>query len=143
MTRLQKRAWWSLGIRLALTAAILVIFSIRGIAAYNEDPSMQHLVLALFVGALLASLLVDPFSLQGMDERDQLVVARAPRTQSVATLLTLAGWVTFLTISYRAAGAVPMVFLYLMFFSTLVANTLGLSGGILLGYRRMRRYGEG
>ncbi len=148
MTLLQKRAWWSLGIGLALTLAIFVAVSIRGFTAYGESPSMQLLVSALAVGAVLTSLLVDPFGLPGrgsrpMDERDQQVVARAPRAQSVATLLTVAGWVTVLTIGYRGAGAVPTVFLYLILFSTLIAYALGFSAGVLLGYRRMARYGEG
>ena len=148
MTLLAKRAWWSLGIGLALTTAIVVVFSIRGFAAYSESREMQFLVLALFIGAVLASLLVDPFGLPGRgnrptDERDQLVVARAPRAQSVAMILTLAGWVTVLTVSFRGTGAVPMVFVYLIFFSVLIAYALGLSAGILLGYRRMARHGEG
>ena len=44
---------------------------------------------------------------------------------------------------FIGAGAVPMVFVYLIFFSALIVYALGLSFGILLGYRKMARYGEG
>ncbi len=150
MTPLQRRAWWSLGIGLALTVAVVTLIWVRGVVAYNEDPPMRLLVLALVVGAVSASLIVDPFGTPGRgdtpdstDERDRLVVGRAPRAQSVATILTLAGWVTYLTIAYRGSGAVPIAFLHLILFSALIAYALGLSSGVLLGYRKMARHGEG
>ncbi|NQU31032.1 MAG: hypothetical protein HQ525_10235 [Anaerolineae bacterium] len=147
MTPLQKRAWWSLGIGVVLTVAIIVIFSIRGFAAYDEDPSMRLLVLALFLGALLTSLFLDSLGrgkgLASMDERDQIVLQRAPRVQSVAMIITLAIWTAALTKVYHGEGVVPMIFLYMIFFSALIVNALAFSAGILLGYRRMARYGEG
>jgi len=96
----------------------------------------------------MTSLLIDPFSLPKRDgtdvsdERDLRVLDRAPRVQSVAMILTLAAWLTFLTLRYHGAGAVPMVFVYLIFFSSLIAYSLGLSLGVLMGYRKMARYGE-
>lgn len=110
---------------------------------------MQHTILGLFIGAIMASLLIDPFGLPRKDgsdvsdERDFRVVERAPRVQSVAMILTLAVWLVFLTLRYHDSGAIPMAFLYLIFFSALIAYTLGLSLGVLLGYRRMARFGEG
>jgi hypothetical protein len=148
-TRLQKCAWCSLGIGLVLVAAIVALIAARGIEAYDRDPSMQLTVLGLFIGAIMTSLLIDPFCLPKRDgsdvsdERDLQVLDRAPRVQSVAMILTLAAWLVFLTLRYHSAGAVPMVFVYLIFFSALIAYALGLSLGILLGYRKMARYGEG
>jgi hypothetical protein len=148
MTRLQKCAWWSLTIGLVFAVAIVALFTVRGIEAYDRDPSMQLTVLGLFIGAIMTSLLIDPFSLPKRDgtdvsdERDLRVLDRAPRVQSVAMILTLAAWLTFLTLRYHGAGAVPMVFVYLIFFSSLIAYSLGLSLGVLMGYRKMARYGE-
>ena len=134
-----------------LAAGIVALVASRGIEAYADDSSMQHTILGLFIGAgaIMASLLIDPFGLPRKDgsdvsdERDFRVVERAPRVQSVAVILTLAAWLTFLTLRYHGSSAVPMVFLYLLFCSALIAHTLGLSLGVLLGYRKMARYGEG
>ena len=149
MTRLQNCAWWSLAIGLVLTTAIVALFAERGFEAYDHDPFMQRLVLGLFIGAVSAVLLIDPFGLpkrdgsDASDERDVQVLDRAPRVQSVAMILTLGAWLAFLTVRYHGAGAVPMVFIYLIFFSALIAYSLGLSFGILLGYRKMARYDQG
>ncbi|MBT6627913.1 MAG: hypothetical protein HOB49_12925 [Gemmatimonadetes bacterium] len=149
MTRLQKRAWLSLAIGLSLSAAIVALFAVQGFDAYDQDPTMQHTVLGLFLGTIMASLLTDPFGLpkrdgsEASDERDSLIMDRAPRVQAVAIILTLAAWLIFLTVHYHGASVVPKTFLYLIFFSALIAYTLGLSLGILMGYRKMGRYGEG
>jgi hypothetical protein len=58
-------------------------------------------------------------------------------------ILTLAVWMICLSLGYHDTGAIPMIFIYLIFFSALLANGLGLSLGIILGYRKMVRYGEG
>jgi len=149
MTRLQRRAWWSLGIGLSFVAAIVGLIVARGVEAYAHEPSMQLTILLLFIGAVMASLLIDPFGLprkdgsDGSDERDRRVLDRAPRAQSVVMILTLAAWLVYLTIRYRGSGEVPMVFLYLIFFSSLIAYSLGLALGVLLGYRKMARSEEG
>ena len=148
MTPLQKKAWWSLGIGLALTVVIIFLLVSRGVPAYDGDPSLRLIVLGLFIGTLLASLLIDPFGLPGRsgseaDERDARVIERAPRVQTVAMMLTLAVWVTLLSVRFHETGLIPLIFVHLLFLSTMTANGLGLSVGILLGYRRMARYGEG
>jgi hypothetical protein len=71
-----------------------------------------------------------------LDERDEAILARAPRAQSVAVLLTLAVWVIGLTEQFRGAGGVPVFYLYLLFWSCLLVNLLALPVGILAGYRR-------
>ena len=149
MTRLQKRAWCSMGIGLSLVAAIGGLFVARGVEVYASDASMQLTVLVLSIGAVTASLLIDPFGRprkdgsDGSDERDRRVLDRAPRAQAVLMILTLAAWLVCLTLRFRGAGGVPMVFLYVIFFSTLIAYSLGLSVGVLLGYRKMARSEEG
>ncbi|HJP31015.1 MAG TPA: hypothetical protein QGF95_10715 [Candidatus Latescibacteria bacterium] len=149
MTRLQRRAWWSLALSLVFTGALVLLFTTRGVQAYDSDSSLRFLVYGLFICPLLANLLIDPFGLPDRDgsgqsdERDVRVLERAPRVQSVAMILTLAVWMICLSLGYHDTGAIPMIFIYLIFFSALLANGLGLSLGIILGYRKMVRYGEG
>ena len=142
MTRLQKRAWGSLAIGLIFTAGIVAVIAARGFEACDTDPSTRLIVLGLFIGAVMAALLIDPFGLPQRDgsnaseERDVRALERAPRVQSVAMILTLAAWLTFLTLRFHNSKVVPMALLYLIFSSALIAYTLGLSLGVLLGYRR-------
>ena len=42
---------------------------------------------------------------------------------------------------YHAAGAVPTVFLFVIFMSVLIVSTLAQSAGILIGYWRMNKDG--
>ena len=149
MTRLQKRAWWSLAIGLALTTEIVAILAQRGIDAYDADPTLRLILLGLFIGAVSSVLLIDPFGLprrdgsDASDERDVQVLDRAPRVQAVAVIVTHGAWLAFVTVRYHGSSAVPMVFLYFIFCSALIAYALGLSLGILLGYRKMARFAEG
>jgi hypothetical protein len=54
----------------------------------------------------------------------------------VAVLVTVAIWMVGLQERYSEAGAVPVVWLMLVFWSCVVASVLALPLGILLGYRR-------
>ena len=71
-----------------------------------------------------------------LDERDKDILARAPAVQGVAMLLTLAVWVVGLTEHFHEAGAVPHFYLYLIFWSCVLVDALGLPLGVLIGYRR-------
>ena len=51
-------------------------------------------------------------------------------------MVTLALWVVGLQQTYWSAGAVPLVWLYLMMWSLLLLKGLVLPMGVLLGYRR-------
>jgi len=41
--------------------------------------------------------------------------------------------------AYRDAGQVPVIFLFLIFMSSLIVSMIAQSVGILIGYRRMER----
>jgi hypothetical protein len=71
-----------------------------------------------------------------VDERDREILARAPMFQSGAMLLTLAAWMVGLIERFHAAGAVPLFYLYLVFWSCWAASLLALPLGVLYGYRR-------
>jgi hypothetical protein len=78
-----------------------------------------------------------------LDERDRLILSQASGAQSAMVLLTLVAWVIYLAEKFRDAGAVPVVYLYLIFGCVVIVNIIGQAVGILLGYWRLARYGQG
>ena len=145
MAPLQKRAWWGLGIGLAFAIALLVVFIVKGgVSSFDEDQGFRIIIDVLWVGGLIANLILVNLTLRkpGMvDERDRLIMDRAPRIQWLAAVFTLVAWTIALTESYSETGQVPSVFLYLIFMSVLIVGTLAQSVGILVGYWRMERNG--
>ncbi|MFQ5789858.1 MAG: hypothetical protein ACE5JI_05205, partial [Acidobacteriota bacterium] len=102
MPPLQKRAWGSLLIGGSMSAAIAAMLINRGAAAYWEDDDLRLLVMAIFLGGLAAYVgvfllpLLKQKSGKHLDERDRLVLSRAPNVQLAAVLIALAAWVTTL-----------------------------------------------
>jgi L-asparagine transporter-like permease len=151
MAPLQKRAWVGLllGIIWAIVTVIVFITG-GGVDAFTEEYSFRLIMDALFVGwliiyvILMASLLSLRRSTKGkvnVDERDKAILDRAPIVQLWAVLISLVAWVIGLTEGYWNRGAVPIMYLYIIFFSSLVVSTIAQSLGILIGYRRTERYG--
>ena len=149
MPRLQKRAWWGLAISGVTLATVASILFTRGAAAYWENDDLRLLVVAIFLGglgvyvaAVLVPLVTDERS-HRLDERDQSILRRAATTQMTMSLVTLAAWVGILPKMFHEQGAVPFVYLYLMFGSVILVMLLGQSLGILLGYWVGGRFGQG
>ena len=145
MTPLQKRACWSLAIGLAFAIAFTLVFILMGgIAAFEEDQNFRLIIDVLWIGGLLANLVIIGLGLQRsgkVDERDRLVLDRAPHVQWLAVIVTLVAWTIALNEVYRDTGQMPAVFLYVIFMSVLIISMLGHSLGILVGYWRMNRNG--
>jgi len=144
MAPLQKRAWLGLGIGVAMSVAILAIFITKGATSWNEDQGMRLIVYALFiVGVVLYGIVLfltrrkpgQPEVI--MDERDRVIMSRAPMVQLWAVVVSLVIWTIALTEVYWDQGEIPIVFPQLMFFSILIVNVLAQAIGILIGYRRM------
>ena len=139
MAPLQKRAWYSLVIGIIFAVAILVVFLIKGgISTFNEDQGFRIIVDILWIGALLASLLMTGITLRKpgqLDERDRLILGRAPVVQLWAVIFSLVIWTIVLTESYWGQG-IPPIFMYLVFMSTLIVSAVAQSIGILIGYWR-------
>jgi hypothetical protein len=129
-------------IGLALAIALIAVFVTRDINTFDNDLGFRLIVYALWIGVPVAYLIVMKLSplkkLRQIDERDKLIMERAPRIQWLAVVISLAAWIVVLTESYWGQGQVPVVFLTLIFISTLVVSTLAESLGILIGYWRMR-----
>jgi hypothetical protein len=141
MTPLQKRAWWGLGIGLAFAISFVLVFVLMGgITSFEEDQTFRIIIDILWIGSLLANLVIINLVLRrpGMvDERDKLVLDRAPRIQWLAVVCTLVAWTIGLNEVYRDPNLMPTDFLFVIFMSVLIVSTLAQSLGILIGYRRI------
>ena len=96
---------------------------------------------ALWIGVPLVYLIVVNLTLRKsgqVDERDRLIMERAPRIQFLAVLFSLIAWVIVLTEVFRDQGQVPVIYLNLIMISTLIIGTIAQSLGILIGYWRMK-----
>ena len=115
----------------------------------RENDSLRLTVVGIFIGGLFAYvaillLAVAKGKAEGnLDERDRRILGQASTAQSALILLSLAAWMIYLAEKFRDAGAVPVVYLYLIFGSVVIVNIIGQAVGILLGYWRLARYGEG
>ena len=137
MAPLQKRALYSLLIGLAMAIALVAVFVIKGVAAFDEDVGFRFIVYGLWIGVPLVYLILVNLTLRKpiqIDERDRLIMERASKTQLLVVIFSLVAWVVVLTEVYWEPGQVPVVFLTLIFISTLVVSTLAQSLGILIGY---------
>jgi len=139
MAPLQKRALYSLGIGIVLAIALIVIVVLKDINTFDEDQGFRLIVYALWVGVPLAYLIVVNLTLRKpgqIDERDKLIMAKAPMFQFLAVLFSLVAWTIALTEVFRDQGQVPVVYLTFIMISTLIISTISQSAGILIGYWR-------
>jgi len=138
MAPLQKRAWWGLGVGLVFAAAFVLVFILKGgIETFNEDQGFRIIIDVLWVGGLVANLVIVNLALRkpGMvDERDLRIVERAPRIQWLAVVFTLVAWTIALTEVYSDTGQIPSLFMYVIFMSVLIVSTISQCLGILIGY---------
>jgi hypothetical protein len=141
-TPLQRLVGWALGISLVLALAAAAIVVYHGPQVYWDNDQVRLTVM----GVLLAVMGVVSFVVirtaywakQGdtvLDERDRAVLAGASAGQSGAILITLAAWHIGLAETFHGTHLVPMVFLYLIFWSCVVMALLSWLAGIVLGYR--------
>jgi hypothetical protein len=140
MPLVMKRALVGFIITAVTLGVIMGILMRTGAMAYWEDDNLRLTVLGIFLAGLFAHVLVTGISMAiaeargKIDERDQVVIARAPAAQSALVLIGLAAWTFYLTRHFRAEGAVPVVYMYLIFGSMILLVLMGQSLGILLGY---------
>jgi hypothetical protein len=143
MAPLQKRAWWGLGTGLVFAVAFGLVFVLMGgIETFDEKASFRIIIDVLWIGGLVANLVIvnlAPHKPGLVDERDRLIIDRAPRVQWLAVIFMLVAWTIVLTEVYHQTNLVPAVFLYVIFMSVLIVSTLAQSLGIIIGYWRMDR----
>lgn len=143
MAPLQKRAWWGLAIGLVFAIAFVLVFILMGgIDTFDEDQGFRIIIDVLWVGGLVVNLIIVNLALRkpGMvDERDRMILDRAPRIQWIAVVFTLAAWVIALPMVYQSTDLIPAVYLYVIFMSVLIVSTLAQCLGIVIGYWRANR----
>ena len=141
MAPLQKRALYGLAIGIVWAIAIVVVFIIKGgVTAYTEDQSMRVILAALLIGGLVAYFVIMRLTLRKpgqVDERDRLIMGRAPLVQLWAVFISLVVWSIALTEIYWNQGQIPVIFPYLILMSLFIVYVLSQSIGILIGYWRM------
>lgn len=142
-TPLQRIARWSIGVGVLFGAAATALVVANGPEATFEDDGLRSvftlllLVLLGVVGGGTAWLKARVSRGDGLlDERDEAIMGRAPAMQAAGILVTLAIWTVGLVEHFHADGAVPLHYLYLVFWSCLVVYLLGLPVGVLAGYRK-------
>jgi hypothetical protein len=139
---LQKSAWVGLGTGLAFAIAFTLVFIFKGgISTFDADQNFRITIDILWIGGLVANGIIMNLALRAgqVDERDKLVLDRAPRIQWLAVIFTLVAWTIALNEVYHDSGLVPNVFLYVIFMSVLIVSTLAQCLGIIIGYWRMDR----
>ena len=145
MAPLQKRALYSLIIGFIFAIALIVVFLLENdVTAFNRDEILRWITYAALIGVPLTYLILIDLTLRKptqLDERDRLIILRSGRVQWLAVIFSLAAWMICLTEIYQEQRQVPVVFLTLIFISTLIISILAQSIGILLGYWRMNRNG--
>jgi len=147
MAPLQRRALYSLLIGIVCIIALIMIFITRGdITAFDEDQGFRLIVYALWIAVPLVYLIMVNLTLrkpEQIDERDKLILAKAPKVQYVSVLFSLVAWTIALTEVYREQGQIPVIYITLIMISTLIIGTIGQSLGILIGYWRGVSHGQG
>ena len=145
MAPLQKRALYSLGTGIIFAIALIMIFILKGdVTTFDEDQGFRMIVYALWVGTPLAYLIIMNLTLrkpEQIDERDRLIMAKAPKVQYLAVLFSLMAWTIGLTEVFHDQGQVPVIYLTFIMISTLIISTIAQSAGILIGYGRGVRNG--
>ena len=143
-TPMQQTARWSLLVGLILAIAAGAVLVTHGVEHTYDTDGVRLAFTLLVLGALVVPAVATiQLKRRGksdstdMDERDRTILERAPAIQALATLVTLAVWVVGLAEQFHDAGAVPVFYLYILFWSCLMIYVLGLPVGILIGYRRV------
>lgn len=140
-TALERLGWLGLGITGAVGAGLAALVAFFGAAGFNDDPTARGIfwILALVGMCVWFGAWFVIKRRQGgavVDERDRAILARSLSVESVFVLFSLVAWTVALTEVFWDEGAVPIAYLQLLFWTTLIGGLFGRSLGILLGYRQ-------
>lgn len=141
MTSLETLGWVGVGVTGAIGVGLGVLVSIVGVSDFHEEESARlifWLMLIVGIGVLVTfwAVLKRRSGDVVADERDRAILARSFSVETMVVLVSLVGWTVVLTEVFWDEGAVPIAYLQLLFWTTLIGGALGRSLGIVLGYRR-------
>ena len=143
MAPLQKRAWWGLAVGIVFAVTFAVVFALEGgIGAFEINQGFRLTIDAILLGSLLVNFIIIGIAVRKpgfVDERDRLILTRAPYIQWIAVIVTLVGWTIALNEIYHETGLMPADFMYIIFMSVLIISILAQAMGIIIGYWRMNR----
>ena len=136
-TPIQRLAWIGVAVSIAVGVGLAVLAGIGGVSGLDESPALSILVMG-GVGVWLVAWHRTNRRRGGalVDERDRAILARSLSVESMIVLLSLVAWTVGLTEAFHQHGAIPMGYLQLLFWTTVVAGILGRSLGIILGCRQ-------
>jgi len=141
MAPLQKRALYGLAFGVVWAVTIVVVFIVKGgVSTFSEDQGFRLIIDGLWIGGLIfyGVLMFTLRKQDQVDERDRLILGRAPVVQLWSVILSLVIWAIVLTEIYWGQG-IPPIFMYIIVMSTLIVSAIGQSLGILIGYWRLGR----
>ena len=136
-TPIQRLAWIGVAVSIAVGVGVAILTAIEGVSGLDENPALSVLVMG-GVGVWLIAWHRTNRRRGGalVDERDRAILARSLSVESMIVLLSLVAWTVGLTEAFQEHGAIPMGYLQLLFWTTVVAGILGRSLGIILGCRQ-------
>ena len=149
LTLLQRNAWLGVAVGVAALGTIAALINTYGVAEYWNNDSFRLAIVGLYIGALVVCAVLLSASTAArkktprFDERDRQVLSQAGNYQIGFVLVSLAIWLVTLGERFHAEGAVPMVYLYLMFGSIVMISFIGQAVGILISYWLGERFGQG
>jgi hypothetical protein len=141
MTALETMGWVGLGITGALGAGLGLLVAIGGVSGFDENDAARFgfwllVIVGLAVGVTVRAVLKRRRGEIVADERDRSILARSFSVESMLVLVSLVAWTVGLTEAFWDEGTVPLAYIQLLFWTTLLGGALGRSLGIVLGYRR-------
>ncbi len=139
MTIQLKRAWAALIIATAMLVSVVVLLLRMDTNLWCLDESTRHAMYGIFiVGGLLYGLVVLLMRPRGhqvqTDERDTVIRRKAMVVQWWAVFVTTLVWANALTKMYYEECAVPVKYLWFIFWSTVLISLIAQSAGIIIGY---------
>lgn len=142
-TPLERVARTSLIGTIAFVGPGLGVLLSGGIDRWDASAGLRVLVSTLSLAGIAAGtlpvLLTRRAATRGdvvLDERDAAVLHRAPEVQSWTLLGCVLLWTVLLQERFAGAGAVPLAWISVAFWTSLVAWALAMPLGIVVGYRR-------
>lgn len=138
---LEKLGWVGVAVTTAVGLCLAALVVFEGASFFDENAAARGIFwivmwggIAVWVGAWYA--IKRTSGPAAVDERDRAILSRSLSVESMIVLLSLVTWMIVLTEVYRDEGAVPVAYLQLIFWSTLIGGAFGRSLGIVLGYHR-------
>ena len=125
-----------------VTVAAALVIQFGPLTWWESDPvrlTVTFLLLAALMTFLFFNLRVKSLASRGdgsFDERDGIIIGRSCAGVGGAMMVVTAAWMIGLTEAHNDTHLVPTYYLYLIFWSVVMANVLASVAGILLAYRR-------